>query len=581
MTIYIYNEYFFSKIRLPQRITGVYQIYGIGKKFIANIEEKNEKWSITPSNEINILNLNTNELNEYDEFILEDRTNNQKYYIYASPSYENNMLQYQISKETITIGNKEINDIQYNHPTIQNGEIKLIQDNNYWIIDTNLPNVFIMDERLKERRIVYNGDYIFFHGLKIIILGKKIIINNPKNKIKVNTQSLIMLRPKAPNQINNSILFSKDLPLYTKDDYFFKSPRFEQVIEEEEIKIDEPPEPLNPDNTPLILTIGPQLTMICTSGISIASTINMYSQGTLMNNQARMYFTIATIAVTMVGAFMWPNLIRKYNNKLIKQKEAKRQKKYRTYLDKKRQEIEYIKLKQKQILIDNATTFDRCKQAIEQKNRILWQRNIEHDDFLQVRLGTGRAETKIKITIPEEKFSMEETDHLYKLMETTICQSLTIENIPQNLNLTDEYITGVVGPDELAKPFIDGLFLQIMALHAYTELKIIVYTENEKKWNYLKILPHCWDNQKTIRYFARTIEELNEITMEIEKTFDNRLQEDESEKTEDDGTDKTKEPPYKKYKPYYLIFTDDITSIRNVSLIKKILKYKVISVKLR
>ena len=32
--------------------------------------------------------------------------------------------------------------------------------------------------------------------------------------------------------------------------------------------------------------------------------------------------------------------------------------------------------------------------------------------------------------------------------------------------------------------------------------------------------------------------------------------------------------PYKNYKPYYLIFTDDINAIRNVSLIKKILKYK-------
>jgi len=575
MIVYIYNEEYFGKLILPQRITGVYQLYGKDQKFLANIEEKDNMWSIVTSQNMALLNFNSNFIKEYDELNIKDVNTDESYKIYISPMYQTKIAKYIAQKETLTIGSNGNCDIQYKKTGLPEIDINLTYKNGFWILETNLQNVFVMDERVEQKAILYNGDYFFYEGLKIIIFGRTFIINNPNELVAINNQTLT---PYISNEVQEAEVYlskiPEDTPLYTKDDYYFKSPRFDLIIEEESVVIDEPPEPENPESTPLLLTIGPQLTMICTSGISIASTINMYSTGTMSSNKARMYFMIATITITMIGAFLWPTLARKYNKKRILQKEEKRRKKYKNYLERKKVEIEQIKQKQKQILIENATTIEKCCQAIEQKNRILWQRNIEHDDFLQVRLGTGKVETKIKIKIPEEKFSLEETDKLYSEMESIVNQSLTIENVPQNLNLTKEYITGIVGEDKLVKSFIDGLFLQLMTLHAYTELKIIVYTKEKKKWNYLKILPHCWDNQKTIRYFASNLEELNEITSELEKTFDNRKVEDESEKIEDEGRDQRKEEPYKKYKPYYLIFTDDISSIRNVSLIKKVLKFK-------
>ena len=229
-----------------------------------------------------------------------------KHTIYICPTYEQNDVQYIAQKSIITIGSNDTNDIKYKKTNLPQGEIKLTNSNGTWVIETNLPNVFAMDERVNKSTIIYNGDYIFYHGLKIIIFGQMFIINNPKNLVSINGQSFVIqqIQDKAENEIVPSKI-AEDTPLYSKDDYYFKSPRFELVVEEETVIIDEPPKPENPNTTPLILTIGPQMTMICTSGISIASTINTYLNRNAEQNQLRLILSISTMLVTMVGAFLW------------------------------------------------------------------------------------------------------------------------------------------------------------------------------------------------------------------------------------------------------------------------------------
>ena len=114
-----------------------------------------------------------------------------------------------------------------------------------------------------------------------------------------------------------------------------------------------------------------------------------------------------------------------------------------------------------------------------------------------------------------------------------------------------------------------------MTFHSYVDLKIITYTKNVDRWDFLKNAPHSWNNNKTKRYFATTIDELIYITSDLEKEFDARVNDDEAEKEEDDGDiESSNYTTYKDFKPYYLFFIDDISSVRNISLLKKILKYK-------
>ena len=576
MIVYIYNGPFFNKIILPIKVNGVYPIFSNDQKFLANIEEIDNKWTIKKNDEIILLEndeeTNIIELKNYQTYTIKSILYNFEYYLYCSPIYDANLYRLFTNKTTITIGNSELTDIYFKNPKIANEIITLTFTNNYWTLNTESQNIYINDYQKKQHTFLF-GDYLFYYGLKIIIIGKIFIISNPNGTVNINKNSFTLLpEEQAPNNIHPAIL--NDLPLYSKDDYFLKSSRFTSIVKEEIVKIDEPPAPIKPNDMPIILTIGPQLTMVCTSAITLFSYVTNYLEGTA--STIRFVISLSTIVITITGALLWPTLTRRFNNKKAIKEEAKRQEKYHNYLIEKLKKIRLIKNEQRQIMLENNVTLDNCKLIIENRSRNLWERNIEHPDFLQIRLGKGTIESKIKVEEPTENFSIEDKDHLKSELEQVVNEAKYLEDAPLCLSLTQNYITAIVGPDDLSYKFLGNIFLQIMALHSYSELKIVVFTspDNEHIWNYLKILPHNWNNARTIRYFATNSEEMNIISTELDKIFENRLNSSIEEIKMDDGTEENKEDLYKKFRPYYLIFVDDINAARKLPIIKRILNYK-------
>ena len=567
MVIYIFDNLFFNKVNLPVKINGVYPLYLNDRTFLGNVEEIDGKWVLSLGENIIVSDGSVPNICEFSKFMLENKDNNNKYHIYILPIFDNNLSTYEVLSDEIKISSTD-GDIKYN--LIESGTITLSYKDNKVFFQSDINSVFVNDER-ESKKILFNGDYIFCYGLKIIVCNNRIIINDASN-VEINSSKLKKLD-------NSGTIFEvipsnvdEDIPLFDKDDYYFKSPRFNSVLEEEVVVIDEPPGPMPENDMPLLLTLGPRLTMLCTAIVSLINYVNSYIDGTA--TKSRFIMSMVTVSVTIIGALLWPTATKLYHKNRRKKKELQRQARYKEYLEKKKHEIVLIKNRQRQIIMESATSLENCKIIIDTKPRTLWERNIENADFLQIRLGIGEVDTKLKITAPQEKFNVEGEDNLFTDLKEVVNESLTIKGVPLTFSLVDRNLTGIVGDKELTKQFLDGLFLQIMTFHAYTELKILVYTKNEDKWDYLKILPHCWDNQKTMRYFATNIEELNTITIDLEKIFDSRVVNDEQVQLEDTGKDLEEIDLYKNYKPYYLIFTDDINAIRNVPLIKKILKYR-------
>ncbi len=575
MIVYIYNDMFFNKINLPLKVSGVYPLNINERLFLGNVEEKNGSWVFScgenfefEGNEIrNIIN-NT-------AFVLKDKRTKIPFHVFVSETYNRNTVKFNsINSGSLTIGYNQMCDISYNCDEIEKKDeiINITYNNNAFILETNSRFAFVNDERIS-RKVIHAGDYLFYYGMRIIFLGSETYITAPADLLKVNSNKLAQ-KQEILEPINDTDQgVDEDIPLFNKQDYYFKSPRFYSKMEEEEVKIDEPPRKEEDDNMPVLLTLGPQMTMLCTSAVSVINTVDTYMEGGVP--QKRFILSLITAGVAALSALFWPLLTKFMAKRAAKKKEAKRQKKYMEYLGKKRQEILLLKNKQQQILIESSPSLDNCKLIIETRPRTLWQKNIEHSDFLSVRLGIGNVQSKIKIQEPEECFKLEDEDNLEVALKNIVNESLMINNVPLALNMVENSKIGVIGDVKLSKRFIDSLFLQIMTFQSYTELKIIVFTKNPKNWDYLKILPHCWDNQKTIRYFASKLEEFNDIAIEIEKNFDSRAKDDEDIKLDSQGEEKLeKDELYKSFKPYYLIFTDDINTIRQTNLVKKIMAYK-------
>ena len=260
--------------------------------------------------------------------------------------------------------------------------------------------------------------------------------------------------------------------MYQEGDYFLRAPRFKSKIEPERILIDPPPGAENMQEMPLIYQIGPMITMGMTSMVTVATTI---SNLVINNKPLTSAIPSLLIAVAMLmSIILWPSLTRRYNKKQKKKREEKRKSKYKAYLETKKKAISEAIVKQRQIMIENNISLEECQNIINAKKRNLWEREIEDEDFLTVRIGIGSANPDLEIKAPEEHFTLED-DELSLIVQSIVNSSKTIDNVPINISLTEKNIIATVGAEQVNKAFIDGLILQLVTFHSFDELKIVIF----------------------------------------------------------------------------------------------------------
>lgn len=577
MIVYILNKDKLRKMNLPQKVYGAYSILDENGKTLANIEAENGEWILKDNPdieiEINSSIVKATKIIEYGYYCIKQTLNGEKTELFVTPLYDNNNKYYIVKSNQITIGADPSCSICYNFVNVKQKHVTITKNNKYWVAQTEEDFVYISNRPFRKKNLFY-GDYIFLYGLKIIVINDMLIINNPNEMVTINS-SHIEERTIPKQQITYQERIAEDLPLYTRDQYFFKAPRFKSVIEKRKVNISPPPEKQESDTDPVILQVGPRLTMSITAFYTLFNTLNSYMLGETTFD--RCIPSIIAVVVMLLSSLLWPTISRKYRQRKERLKEVKRQRKYKAYLEKKKQEIINIKSEQRQVLIENNIPLDECQKIIYNRKRNLWERNVEDKDFLAIRLGIGRVDCEIEIAEPSEQFTIEDEDNLLEALNETLEEAKYIDDCPMDVGLVAKQISAVVGNNILTKYFMDSAFLQLLTFHSYIDLKIVVLTnkKNEYLWEYLKVTPHCWDNLKTTRYFATNAEETIDVCSKIEKIFDDRLANAEEEKIEDDGGETTgKNKQYLKHRPYFLIFVDNLDGTRNLSMIKKILAYK-------
>lgn len=576
MIAHIFNERIYYSQNLSHNVSGMYPVYVDGK-IIANIIADEGYWTIkiSPDYSSKELYYDRPRLEPYKLYTLVSKINNESFRLIITPRFNPNTQVYQLLFNQITIGNDPNCDIYYPVNSGFSEFVRISRVDSKWIAQTNSANFFVSDKRLHNGQEILNGDYIFFYGLKVIFTSSKIIIDNPNELAEIKPNNL---KPNEETDLE-PIINSQDsksakevLTVYQKDDYFYKSPRFNYIIETASVEIDEPPGPVKGNEMPAILAVGPQITMVGASILSMMGLIVSASSGN--TNNPTIGISIGAMSITIVGTLLWPSITRWINKRRQKKREEKRQKKYTGYLQQKKSLLDSIKSSQRQILLENHPAPIACVQIVENKDKKLWQRSTNQIDFLNVRVGIGKVPTQLEINKPKESFSIDDDDTLFLAMKNTIDDALFIEDAPITYDLTARNIDAIVGDADSIRRFMDCLFLQILTFHSYSDLKIVVFTKEPSKWEYLKMSPHCWDNQKNTRYFTTSVEKLSIISGDLEKIFDARAINDEEVQLDDDGERHDFQASYKDFKPYYLFFIDDMSAVRNVPLINKILRYK-------
>ena len=244
MIVYVFINNFFKKIFLPSKIVGVYPICIIDNKVLVNLEAKDGQWYINPAEHVQIT------LNGYSQENPKLELNNiyiistNKYYVYLTSNplcMKNKNLLKPLRKE-FSFGSSQNNDLCYTCKEIKDTEFKVVyNENGYWMLNSFTKNVYLND-KLVTNSILRTGDHIFCFGIRLVYLGNSFMMDISSN-LKINKNSLITVDSfsSSVDKVKGEYELSDDTPLYDKNDYFIKSPRFISDSSAESINIDAPP----------------------------------------------------------------------------------------------------------------------------------------------------------------------------------------------------------------------------------------------------------------------------------------------------------------------------------------------------
>lgn len=564
-----------KNIILPTKVEGNYWIDGTDengiKKNLISIEAYEGKWRLVSNDEVFCVVNNQKVASVYLEnnvfYMINNKANNDTFMLFCSPvvaNYNCYDIEEQLHRE-ITMGSSETSLIQLNYLDSENAVIKYVDDKINIMAYRSSHGVYVNDVRVMGSKDLKIGDVIFIDGLKMILS----LSSENKHCLYINNITLpnIQVRlelAKNNSPINNSFTESDqeiEYPLYEEKDFFHKTPRFFEKEKPLVLQIDPPPAPDNSEGSPLILTIGPMITMSMTSMVTGYTALNnVLSGSTTWSNAAP---SLVICGAMFASVFLWPLFTKWYEKKMKIKNEELRQEKYSEYIEQKRRIIVSAIKEQTSILKNNYMSSEEAYDTIMGRFTKLWQRRVNDEDFLEVNLGDGTYPINIDIKYPEEHFSMAQ-DNL-KDMALKLGQGpKLLVNVPVVLSLRDNFINGIIGDTQISE-FTRRLLIQLLALHSYDNLKIVFLTDDEKEyqWKAFKYAPHTFTNDKSLRFFASNNDEYKEVCYYLDKIFDYRK--------EKFGNN---EPKKEEFNETYLIVTDCFKKIRNFDIIKELLENK-------
>lgn len=509
MNIYIFDENKIISFSLPNKKVGNFWITDYENNNLINVSAEMGKWTLSCAKNIKLLSgndvIDSIELQLKKYYVI--NKNDKNLLVYTDYLQDNSFSCYEVSEgNTINIGKNNTCTLFVNNQYFLDLHFSMIYKDKKWTLKKNEnAAIYVNDSILISNECdLKNSDVINVYGLKIVIVNNLLFINNPFN----NTIDEQILKK---HSFSNSTEMSEEEiandKMYKDDDYFLKSPRLKRSIKTFNMKVDSPPQKESAEEMPLILTLGPMLTMAASACVTLTSTLQRIS-----NKEATLKQSIPTliISVTMIASMLvWPMFTRWYEKKKKKEREDERVSKYKNYLDTKKGELVEEWSIQKKIIEESLLPLEVCYDTILNKRRTLWERKLDQEDFLTVRVGKGETLFDAQINYEKEDFTMED-DGLKKMLDGLIKSFSVLDNVPIGYSFSKNNKTAINGVDSKYIPFINNCLLQMMSYHSYDCLKIVVFTNKKKEsnWNYIKESLYNFSDDKTVRFFATNTEYL-------------------------------------------------------------------------
>lgn len=289
---------------------------------------------------------------------------------------------------------------------------------------------------------------------------------------------------------------------------FWRSPRFRRPLPRREIEIYAPPQkPSSP---------GSLWAILLPAGLTVAV---MVAVPLLTKNVSMLFLSVPMLLVSSASSF----LAHSSQKRAYRKKLAERERKYREHLDSRREELEKLRKEQRNILLDNDPDPLQCLGRVMERERNLWARTPEHEDFLRVRLGVGELPSSITIKPPKDQDPFD-PDPLIRAAQELAKEFAWVSEVPICVDLRQDGPLGLAGPQEALLGTARAVAIQLATHHSPDELKIMaIYPpEAEEEWAWIRWLPHVWSEDRKRRYLACGKETAHELLLVLNAILNER-----------------------------------------------------------
>lgn len=518
-----------STISLPERISGRYWIslreLDGSSIYVADVEGIQENWILHNSSFLAIFDEKGQETDhlvlttDNHVFVARNRKTGQPVQFYVEPSTEDRRTyrKYCVREDCrLDIGRTADNQIVFNNQYVSSHHACLVWKNQVWsITDTQSSNGTFMNERRIATKQLAAGDMVYIMGFRIVVGNGFFAMNNPDDAVTVTSSAVAELKPQEAR--NSEFDYEEE----SVPEIFQSSPRVRRNFEKQTITIDPPPAIQKVEPVPLALLLGPALTMGLTAVVMAAVAVIG-----LMNGTSTPLSAVPTIVMSfsmLCGTLLWPMLTKRSEKKRRAHMEMERQKKYLEYLDRIRDEIFRLGEEQKSILLENYPSIEECENWIIRRDRRLWERSADQDDFLSLRLGLGDLVMDAELKFPDKKFSIE-SDPLLNEINRMADAPQILKEVPITCSMLHNPMIGIVGDLAETQQFLQGFILQLTTLHSYEQVKLVFFLSKGEVpvWNSFKHILHTWDENTDMRYFAVGEEEEKAVSLCLERILAER-----------------------------------------------------------
>ncbi|TSB19214.1 type VII secretion protein EccCa [Streptomyces sp. NBC_01525] len=138
--------------------------------------------------------------------------------------------------------------------------------------------------------------------------------------------------------------------------------------------------------------------------------------------------------------------------------------------------------------------------AIARRRRRVWERRPSDPDFLQIRIGTGRAPLSTPVRLATRNDPTVEYDTRAKAAADRLIENTSsVGHQPATVDLDQSGVISVVGPAGRARGVARALLSQVAVLHAPDDVCLTVVTggSEDAQWEWAKWLPHTHEEDAT------------------------------------------------------------------------------------